>query len=82
LISRPTPAQPRSDRAADIRFLDLPDWVFIVRERSASMYDVIAKDCNGRSVLASGTNEKLLVQKCRQWARDIDTQLGRPATRP
>lgn len=56
---------------------DLPrDWHLMIRERSAGVYEVVAKDPWGRSVSTTGTDLPDCVAEVVAGAHDVEAQLS------
>lgn len=60
-----------------MRFEALPDWEFKVEEVSMGVYKASGIDVDGRQVSCSGVDEEELIPRCREWAAEIDQQIGR-----
>lgn len=54
-----------------MKFKELPDWNFEVRETSANVYKVTGIDSVGRSVERQGINPESLLEEAKQDARKI-----------
>lgn len=55
------------------QFPELPDWTFEIREVSAGVYEVIARDTRGRIIQEKGTDPDQLLEGCRlQAAKQSD----------
>ncbi|HRP24230.1 hypothetical protein [Thauera sp.] len=53
------------------RFPDIPDWAFDIDEKSAGVYEVVAKDTKGRTIRRTGTDPDRLIDECRREASDL-----------
>jgi hypothetical protein len=58
-----------------MRFDDLPDWDFTVKEKSAGVYQVVGVNNSSNRVESMGTDLEVLLQDCKEGARKIDRQL-------
>jgi hypothetical protein len=56
-----------------IRFPELPEWVFEVEEMSANVFRVRGRDLEGRSVERTGTDPEAVLTKCRSDAREVSS---------
>jgi len=54
-------------------FDDLPHWTFDIEEVSLGVYEVIAKDSNGRLITMKGFDPELLLEQCRIRALACDS---------
>jgi hypothetical protein len=56
------------------RVPDLPDWTFTVKEVSASVYQVTAKDSAGHNIELNGFDPDELLNRCKEEIRKIMTK--------
>jgi hypothetical protein len=58
---------------------DLPGWVFRIREASASVYEVIARDARGHQIAAAATEPEDAIAAAKRDARAyLNAKGGRP----
>ena len=50
---------------------DLPGWSFEIDEESAGVYQVVAKDARGRTIVRVATDPEFLIDECRREAADL-----------
>lgn len=54
-----------------MKFKELPDWNFEIRETSANVYKVVGIDSAGRSVERQGTDPETLLEEAKKDAHII-----------
>lgn len=60
---------------------ELPGWIFDADEVSAGVYSAFGRDRDGHYVQAKGFDPDVLIEECRQSAKDIMRQIaGREKT--
>ncbi len=54
-----------------IKFIEIPDWKFKVKEDSAGVYEVSGKDSHNRNIKIKGCNPDELLEQCKQYAQQF-----------
>ena len=55
----------------ELNFPDVPGWTFFAEEVSASVFRVVGRDQQGRSVESRGLDPDVLVEECRIAAKQL-----------
>lgn len=50
---------------------ELPGWIFDIDEKSAGVYEVVARDARGRTIKKAGTNPEQLIDECKREIADL-----------
>lgn len=56
------------------KYPELPGWIFDIDEKSAGVYEVVARDAKGHTITKAGTDPERLIDECKRDAADLSSR--------